>query len=649
MTSLAQRLAREERGGVLVMLALWLPVLIIFVIFVVDVGNWFEHKRHLQMQADAGALAGGGKFVVPCADGPIEGETRNYAGDPAAPGPTTYNTFAPSNPANVHVLINSRDYWNEGGTNYSDGGPPCSAKMVDVKITEADVPLFFDVPGFDLDVVPAINAHARVRIEGLDTLGGALPVAVPDPTPTSARAYFVNESTGAVIASTPLTKTSSTTPAGAAIWDNSTAPLAVPINTSEVGLRIALGDGTSTTCGDPQVVCYDLGSANGIVYVRGYSTAGRAVDTDPPVARDVHLASGTCGDPYFSPDASGCTVSIEADIGIGGVPATDIRPTAFGGNCPNNGCNLTLSGGLWRASIPMDPAVGPVPIELKWQQQGDTRSVNVGGSLKKCSKNFQNNIGNNPCNGTFGIVQRSFRATWDRSGPIDFAQIWQGSSFWANSFPLGSNPSLVVKIAIRDLQVAQTVNDALVKLRVTGSQNQSVDCDPNLPNLADEIRQGCGPLYTINQGNSCPATAPTLWSSPQPWDCVAVQTGGAVGQVEKGMRDRIQGGSGACKNPNNWSQFPNLDPTDPRIIPMFLTPFGTFEGSGNEVVKVKNFGTFYVTGYFGDPCPGSDPVTDKGYIVGHFIKYIYALNSGGGSGSLCNLTGFGSCVVVLTD
>ena len=51
-----------ERGGVLVMVAVWLPVLLIFLMFVIEVGNWFEHKRHLQLQADAGAFAGGGLF-----------------------------------------------------------------------------------------------------------------------------------------------------------------------------------------------------------------------------------------------------------------------------------------------------------------------------------------------------------------------------------------------------------------------------------------------------------------------------------------------------------------------------------------------------------------------------------------------------------
>jgi hypothetical protein len=641
MHSLAQRLAREERGGVLVMVALWLPVLIIFVIFVVDVGNWFEHKRHLQMQADAGALAGAGDFVYPgCSDATIDAATRNYAGDPTAPGPTTHNTFAPSDPANVHVLINSADYWNEGGTNYSDGAP-CAAAMIDVKITEADVPLFFDLPGFDLDVVPAINAHARVRIEALTQLAGALPVAVPDPTPTSARAYFVNEETGAVIASTPLAKTSATTSSGAAIWDNSTAPLSVPIDAGRIGVRVALGDGASTTCGDTFVVCYDLGSPNGVLFVRGHTTADRGADTNPPVARDVHLSAGTCSDPYFSPDTASCTVGIEADIAIGTVPTTDMQLTAFGGKCGNNGCQLTFSSGLWRGTIPTDPAVGPVPIELKWQQKNG--SITGKGT---CSATFKSN---NPCQDTFGVVQRAFRAVNGRSGPIEFAQLWQGSSFWANSFALGSNPSLVVKIGIRDLQVAADVNDALVTLRLTGSQNQSVDCDPDLPNLAEEIRKGCGPLYKINTGTACPATAPSLWSSPQPWDCVALQTGGAVGQVEKGMRDRIQGGSNSCVNTNHWDDFPNLPQGDPRIVPMFLTPFGTFEGSGNEVFPVKNFGTFYVTGYFSDPCPESDPAPAKGYIVGHFIKYIYALNNSGGSGQLCNFSSFGSCVAVLTD
>ena len=44
------------------MVVFWIPVLAVMLTFVVDVGNWFEHKRHLQMQADAAALAGAQEF-----------------------------------------------------------------------------------------------------------------------------------------------------------------------------------------------------------------------------------------------------------------------------------------------------------------------------------------------------------------------------------------------------------------------------------------------------------------------------------------------------------------------------------------------------------------------------------------------------------
>ena len=76
----------DERGSVVAMVAVWIPVLILLTTFVVDVGNWFVHKRHLQVQADAGALAGGGSFNS-CLSNPgsatntaIENMVRLYAG-----------------------------------------------------------------------------------------------------------------------------------------------------------------------------------------------------------------------------------------------------------------------------------------------------------------------------------------------------------------------------------------------------------------------------------------------------------------------------------------------------------------------------------------------------------------------------------------
>ena len=55
---------REEHGAALVTVMLWLPLLVLFPIFVIDVGNWFGHHRHLQTQADAAALAAAGDLAT---------------------------------------------------------------------------------------------------------------------------------------------------------------------------------------------------------------------------------------------------------------------------------------------------------------------------------------------------------------------------------------------------------------------------------------------------------------------------------------------------------------------------------------------------------------------------------------------------------
>ena len=653
------RFLASDRGAALPWFVLCLPVLVLFVVFVVDVGHWFEHKRHLQMQADAGALAGGGVFTIPCSDANVETTARKYAGDPNATAP--YNTqVPPTDPANVHVLINSTDYWSNGGTDNSDVGPPCAAKMVDVKITEADLPLFFGIPGL-FGAVDAINAHARVTIRELSYLGGgALPIAVPDVDPTTAKATFVDEETGAVLATTNLTNTGSAS--GLSIWDNSASPVSVPISSSKIGVRITMSGTSSTTCGDPLVDCYDSGSANGIVYIRGYSGSGSAAQPNPPIARDVTLIPGTCSDPYFSSATSPCTIGVSAVVDFGVANPVTTYNAKVTATVAGRSRDLTFNAtsGRWESTGPsfftIDPALGPQPVTLAWE----VRSGNINGT--SCSPR---------CTGDFGVVQRAFTAAEDRSGPIQLAQVSQGGLFWTNSFARGTTQQLVVKIGVPpNLQNAKDVNDPIVTLRVVGgSRNQSLDCEPpNYPgspvsktNLADELAYGCAPKYTKNTGTPCPATPSSLWASPEPWNCVAVQTGGATNQVPRGLNLRILGSEkpSACTAPNNWSQFPNIPPGDPRVLNVFITPFGSFSGSGSGVVPVTKLGTFYVTGWtasgsgFKNPCEGNgdDPVPggDAGNIVGHFIKYIFGLNDGGGGTATCDFDGFGSCIAVLTE
>ena len=56
--SIADLAAREE-GGIVVFVAMLMPVFLLFLALSVDIGNWWVHKRHLQLQVDAAALAGG--------------------------------------------------------------------------------------------------------------------------------------------------------------------------------------------------------------------------------------------------------------------------------------------------------------------------------------------------------------------------------------------------------------------------------------------------------------------------------------------------------------------------------------------------------------------------------------------------------------
>jgi hypothetical protein len=661
-----------EDGGVLVWVAIALPVLILFVGFVIDVGNWFVHDRHLQTQADAAALAGAAELATAfgacddATDAAVDSAARLYSGE-ADDG---YNHQVGGTSADdLHFVLNSADYYGTGNHAPTDEtvveAPPCEAGMVDVKMTETDLPLFLKVAGLFTDV-DFINSHARVQIFQRDRFSEGLPVGVPDPNPKAARVIFVDEATidpatgqPTVLGSQPLARNG--TANGLAIWDNSSNPFPLTVNGSRIGVRVALGGATSTNCGDALVVCYDAGGANGILHVRGYSTSGSGAQPSAPLARSVSLITGTCSDPYFIDVSSSCTIGVSAEVDFGnctaggGLPAVGPKLTARvnGNDYPlaASSCPAGSHTSVWQTSgspISIDPAAGPVDVQLSWEETAGTQGTST------C-----NDKNNNPCKASFGVVQRTFSARGDRTGPIHFAQLSENGAPWANSLQACSSCThdLVARIGV-ELNLAEnadSADDPAVALRFgasSGSQNQALDCDPGVSNLKDEIATGCEPEYAINPGTTCPSSPSALWALAQPWSCVAVQTGDATGQIWQGMNLRIHGDEKpkSCVTPNHWSDFPNLDPGDPRIVPVFVTPFGAFSGSGNGTVPVTNFAVFYVTGWHGSQstCPTDDPAPDKS-IVGHFIKYVQAFNDGSAGEAPCDPSELGSCVAVMTE
>lgn len=693
----------DERGGVLVILAVFLPVLLMFGTFVVDVGNWFEHKRHLQLQVDAGALAGGGLFAAPCSDAPIEQNARRYAGDPN-PDPTSlydpstgfYNPQV-TNPEDVHILINSTEFWNEGGTDFSDGGRPCQTRFVDVKATHDDLPWFFTViPGADNLV--DVNAHARVEIRGLDTVTGALPIAVNDVNPKSGAVLFVDEtksSTDAtqILDQRPLRKVGAS--GGQTTWANDLDVAQVAITSRQIGVILAFSGATDADgdpipvdtagtlaeiCGRPLIDCFDLTLAAGVLHIRGWGATTVGPNT-PPDARDVWLniaaadptrpCANSLGNGEFFTNEAVCSSALEARIALGIDDPALFELVAYGAACPNAGCPLTYDAATqtWKGRFDVAPASGPVWLELRWQRRTGTIDLDGAGpsAAVVCTAEFRNN---NPCSGSFGNVQRIWGAVDERSGPIVAARLsnYDGATATiggpAHSYEIDPTVPrrLVVEATLTgNLETTTSLTSPPITLRVIGSQNGAIDCDPwqDPPrNFEDEIANGCRPGYTINTGTPCPQNTSSLWlDQPPAWKCVATQTGASIGQFVQGFNYRVHGTriNPSCVNPNRFTtQFPGFnDQEDSRIVQMFLTPFGSFSGSGNDIVPVRAFASFYITGWGGsnnrnaDPCNPTEPI-EKGFLKGYFIKFVKKLNDGGAGSALCNLNDFGTCVAVMT-
>ncbi len=228
------RLRHDQRGGVLVMSALMIPVFLLMAALVVDVGNWFTHNRQLQNRADAAAYAAGVEYAKNwklcvssnAADrqamaNRIADFARQYAGDPEVADystgtlPALQNTEI-ANQANLDVVVNSSDPNYTNGTDFTDGGAgvvadPCynhtpgtdsispgGGQWTDVRVKERNLPSIFGGIGLPLS---RVGARARVEIRPAISGHRFLPLAVPNNVIERVQVRYYNECTGAEITS----------------------------------------------------------------------------------------------------------------------------------------------------------------------------------------------------------------------------------------------------------------------------------------------------------------------------------------------------------------------------------------------------------------------------------------------------------------
>jgi putative Flp pilus-assembly TadE/G-like protein len=416
-------------------------------------------------------------------------------------------------------------------------GPCAVGAMVDVKLTQASLPLF--IPIFS-GIHPSIHAHARVMLQG--EAGGSTntkPIAVSDPGAFQcATVTFRNSVTNALIASQQLTETD---PANL-VFDNAGAPVSVPMPTNHqidstatppvdglayAYMQVFLGElNTSGQCiSNGQT--FDDTTNSGIEAISGYDTGTPSAGQPPRVTSvtsggnsfwGVTLTGANCPptlhDNYFPPLPAGgsCKVQPQAVVAFSVSNKNDAHVTATD---TSTNTTLTLSannaGNIWTPSgnqgFTINLFDGQHPIRIDWQQDsGIINGVTCG------------NGGNNkppPCKGSFGIQAQAFGACNgcnqpDDSGPIIKAQIRLASdptgTTGENSFQATGNPTaprLVVTLQLAGIRAQTGAAAPVTILRFANSDDHQtglIDCGQGngpggtgSPADAYTIYGGCGP------------------------------------------------------------------------------------------------------------------------------------------------------------
>jgi hypothetical protein len=387
--------ARSESGQSLVMFAVVLPLILFIAVLSVDIGNWWVHKKRLQTQVDAAALAAGPLFrgcfrSTATADPQIASEALKYAGDfhagrePASPGQTLQSLNQQvQEPGDVFVALNSTRYWQQSdgalspedgyGLDYTmddgnpatptdDRGKPCSLKYLDVKATDDRViPLWGRIKNWrDFPALTSPKTHAKIEARDIEAMSGMLPWAVPEIDPRAVVALFVNEDTGIVFDSQqlilsddpdlPWSEWRTAVGQEPVTFDGVNDNTGVVILISKNDPTPATGGTLASVCNQAPrlVVCHGGSTAtSGLSFIHGYN-GGRNGTMESPQARQVELFDTGCSAddlsaPYFTLDG-GCSAAVRAviDFGVEGDPT--VAPT----------CAL-VDGMIWSPDPPGSP------------------------------------------------------------------------------------------------------------------------------------------------------------------------------------------------------------------------------------------------------------------------------------------------------
>jgi hypothetical protein len=679
----AKRRLADESGNAIVIAVVLTGTLVLGVTLVTQTGDWLEHRRHLQVRADAAALAGGqvfgecfdAAFTAATAESDMHEWAKRYAGFASTKG-TAMNTQYGGGSDPLPAFHSTTYSGGGGGSDDTLTGNECSTMQLDVKLTDANIP-----PLFSFVSAARVHAHARVQAQTIQSFKGSFPLAIPEVEPKFIAATFVDEATGNELtgcgatgryAATTCTYllTKGATANNLTSWTVSGSPNLPAVTSAlgkRVGIRIGMGGAPMScagTAGNDNWACFDANASSlGAVMIRDYAAgSGGAAQPAAPILRSV-LPTNSCapatppgfGTSPFVSDAGGlttCSVGVSAriDFGTGATNPTLAQPGGVKAiaTAVINGSTITLgpvpasydpatTTWLWTpasgsATVPVNDggAISAYPVTMSWEEQDGAQGGNT------CST-----AGGNKCKGNFdggAAVARITSGTSDVEGPIKLMSVKQGGTPTYSLTP--GIQTVTVEIQI-EASLGLTNPPVLQSLRLThtGSRTTAVACDGsgNAQFIA-AIQNGCKTTYQINASQLCPDPAPPAG----PADCVPTKTGNLGTTVIKALDDRFAG----CPA-NHWPD--SSQPGDPRLITMMLTDFSALNGNGTTQVPVVNFAGFYVIGWSQNKCgaawpfPGAEP--SGGNIWGYFVKYASLTQIP--SGTVCDPTQITPCVPVL--
>jgi hypothetical protein len=576
-------------------------------------------------------------------------------------------------------------------------GPCAAGPMVDVKVTQQNVPLFIRL----FSLTPTIHAHARVTIQGEASPSDVRAIAVSDPGSFACVKvnFFSTADNSTPIATATLTETDPVN----FIWTNTTAA-SVQIPT---GANVYVQPVLSDCNGNNEI--FDDSTNSGVEMINSFGTTAPTAGQAPRITGSVRL-DGSCitpTDQYFS--VGGCNVQPTAHVtfavsknnasitavDLGTSPATNLKLS------PDNTGTVWTPNGQQNFSIP--DSSGQHPIKIDWTQtSGIINGVQCGDG---------NGNRPQPCTGTFGVQQQAFGACNgcdqpDDSGPIVMFRVASlGDTSGDNWFQQGTTQQLFVTLQLAGIRAEKNPAAKATIIRFAGSTNHQtglVDCGQGGGTNLDGyvIYGGCGPsnpfsppgctgrqqscplpqlnpLYTYGRGaptNCSPATDQdyTNWPSGNHQDCVKTTPGsrrqGIVCALVLYMTKQSydpnsncnSNGAGVCPA-NNWPNT-DTDSGDLRKITFILTSPADLAAADNSPgfwLPIRRFATFYVTGWdpaINPPCAGVNSTwpgggkksSEAGTLWGHWINDFDP--GGTPNGGTCDVNGVEpvNCVPVLT-